>query len=198
MEILEAFLDLNKITNFTDKEGVTWYNGYDVCNLLGYKSSRVTIPQHVGESDRFRDDYNAYWINEFGLCEILIKSRKPLSNQFIKWLSHVYLPKKNLSQPDITRIEKFQENVLTLPTSQPTMIDLIFSKGANHIIKQLEKRHVKIPFRAKSQIKKFIEDHPFSSSQERYDFLIELTERREFFTMPGSNNKLKALLLKFY
>lgn len=96
---------MNQIFNFNgaqvrvlDKSGEPWFVLKDVCDVLGLRSIHVkerltddivstdTVPDSLGRPNK------ATIINEDGLYEVILDSRKPEAKAFRKWITSEVLP----------------------------------------------------------------------------------------------------------
>jgi prophage antirepressor-like protein len=85
-----------------------WFKAKDICNCLNYKNSSDICKKHVDPEDMCRfetknkvlsDRYtlpneqpNATLINESGLYSLILRSNKPNSKKFKRWVTSVVLP----------------------------------------------------------------------------------------------------------
>jgi prophage antirepressor-like protein len=96
MKHFDFWFDKNNVRSFVDEDGVVWFHGTQICNILGYKNPSDAIPYNVDEADRMKVDIgelNEVWfINEAGLYDLIIACKKAVAKPFHKWLSHEVLP----------------------------------------------------------------------------------------------------------
>lgn len=102
---------MNEITVFNNPEfgeirtivvdGIPWFVGKDVAEVLGYSNSRKAIGDHVDEEDKtdgvtIRDaigrEQNPVLINESGLYSLVLSSKLPGAKKFKRWVTSEVLP----------------------------------------------------------------------------------------------------------
>lgn len=93
-----SFQSLN-VRAFADDAGEPWFCAADVCSVLGYRNSRLTIQKHCkekGVSKRYTltdgGNQELLYINEGNLYRLIIKSRKPEAEAFEREVMEVILP----------------------------------------------------------------------------------------------------------
>ncbi|WP_142972404.1 phage antirepressor [Enterococcus faecium] len=82
------------------EDGVPYFVGKDVADVLGYSNSRKALLDHVDEKDKdgvtIRDaigrDQNAVVINESGLYSLILSSKMPNAKKFKRWVTNEVLP----------------------------------------------------------------------------------------------------------
>lgn len=112
----------NAIRVITDDKGEPWFLAHDVCNVLGYQNTSLTISKHCrasgvskryttsekgvlkqdtptecdvskrDTSSRARESQEMTYINEGNLYRLIIKSRKPEAEPFESWVCDEVLP----------------------------------------------------------------------------------------------------------
>jgi anti-repressor protein len=101
MDKLNLFTyDGNEIRTLQDEEGITWFAGIDVCNILGYGNSQRTIKQLLDEDERKLADLTGrggqkrptWTTSEAGLYSLILSSTKPEAKVFKRWITHEVLP----------------------------------------------------------------------------------------------------------
>lgn len=109
---------MNELTifNFEQKEvrtqivdGVTWFVAKDVCTILEIKNTTDAI-KRLDDDERSRLNLGrqgeANIVNEFGLYNLVIASKKPEAKLFKRWITHEVLPsirKTGAYQPAMTQ-----------------------------------------------------------------------------------------------
>ena len=81
-------------------EGVPWFVGKDVTDILGYVNSRKALIDHVDAEDKnsvtIRDGIagnpNKTVINESGLYSLILSSKLPKAKNFKRWVTSEILP----------------------------------------------------------------------------------------------------------
>ena len=98
MNQLQVFNFGKTIVRTIEKEGQPWFVLKDVCDVLELRSPDVrqrlnddvvsthTVPDSLGRSN------NATIINEDGLYDVILESRKPEAKAFRKWVTSEVLP----------------------------------------------------------------------------------------------------------
>jgi prophage antirepressor-like protein len=110
---LEQLEQLNFFTYLNDKSirvygtpNEPWFYGNDVTKCLGYSKGRDAIAKHVDDDDRCKlqntyttnrgvcpnEHPNTILINESGLYSLILRSNKPNSKKFKRWVTSVVLP----------------------------------------------------------------------------------------------------------
>ena len=85
----------HKVRTLTFETGQTWWVLKDVCEVLGL-SNPTMIAQRLDEDQRAKSDLGrqgqAWIINESGLYDVILRSDKPDSKEFRKWVTSEVLP----------------------------------------------------------------------------------------------------------
>lgn len=97
LQIFE-YVDSQKIRTTTIDE-VVWFVAKDVCNILGLTNPRKAVSvldeedtKGVTISDTLGGPQNMNVVNEAGLYELIIRSRKPDAKKFKRWIMHDVIP----------------------------------------------------------------------------------------------------------
>ena len=82
-----------------EKDGVPWFVGKDVANVLGYQNSSKAISDHVDEEDKLNNESlsslgqrGGWLINESGLYSLILSSKLPAAKAFKHWVTSEVLP----------------------------------------------------------------------------------------------------------
>lgn len=84
-----------------DINGVPYFVGKDVSEILGYSNTRKALLDHVDEEDKtdgvtIRDsigrDQTPVLINESGLYSLILSSKMPNARRFKRWVTSEILP----------------------------------------------------------------------------------------------------------
>lgn len=115
-ELKYTFLDIqNNYFKYKGKDvliivvnGVAWFKGKDVADLLELKDTGMSINHQVSHYDKksfsdfcidlksgYKEDPKTIFINIEGMYDLIMSSRKPEAKIFRKWLSHQVLPSLN-------------------------------------------------------------------------------------------------------
>lgn len=98
MSQLQVFKFADNEVRTVEKDGQPWFVLKDVCDVLGLRSPDVrqrltddvvtthTVPDSLGRPN------NATLINEDGLYDVILESRKPEARMFRKWITSEVLP----------------------------------------------------------------------------------------------------------
>lgn len=107
MTFITEYFNSSEIRSFIDDDGISWFHGTHVCNVLEYANPRVSIPANVEECDRMKVDLgglNPVWfINKCGVYDLILACKKPVARPFHRWLSHTLLPQLDEKGYIITR-----------------------------------------------------------------------------------------------
>ena len=97
-----------KLNAYLDDDGVPWFIGKQMAEMLGYKDTKSAIIDHVEENDKkmvpllqlqrwqittFASPRGLMFINEFGMNDLIINSQLPAAKQIRHWLTHDVMPK---------------------------------------------------------------------------------------------------------
>ena len=81
------------------KNGETWWNGTDVCNILGYERASNAIDYHVEEGDAQKictptisGNQDMWYVNESGLYSLILGSKLEGAKRFKRWVTSEVLP----------------------------------------------------------------------------------------------------------
>lgn len=90
---------LTDVRVHVDEKGDTWFVAKDVCSVLGYKNTSLTISKHCEEkgiSKRYTlssgGEQELLFINEGNLYRLIIKSHLPAAKQFETFVCDTVLP----------------------------------------------------------------------------------------------------------
>lgn len=91
------------VRTLTDEQGEPWFVAKEICDILGLSNPSVAIAsldedeiaqidpkQYLGPGNRSNQAVNI--ISEPGLYGLVLKSRKPESHEFKRWIKHEVLP----------------------------------------------------------------------------------------------------------
>ena len=95
-----------KIDAVLDKNNEIWFKGKDVAFILDYKDTDQVIRKNIEEDDKksleemgpvlgtglSHNDKNTIYINELGLYDLILSSKKEEAKKFRKWITHEILP----------------------------------------------------------------------------------------------------------
>ena len=97
MKIFES-PEFGRIRTVTDERGEPWFCLTDVCKVLGLKQRHVRerLDDGVVSTDTIADSLGrlqmANFVNEDGLYDVILDSRKPSARDFRKWVTSEVLP----------------------------------------------------------------------------------------------------------
>ena len=105
-----------EINCYLDDKKDVWFKGKDIAEILEYKHTRKAIRMHVDDCDKKLMDLKingktrkCFFINEFGFCELIIKSKQLKARELKRWVTTVILPsivkKHNKEEKNTLRIE---------------------------------------------------------------------------------------------
>ena len=113
-----------KITVIIDNDDNTWFNAKQICLSLKYKQPQLAIINNVEKIDKIQlknininfkiqQQPDSIYINESGLCSLLIASKTIKSKKFIKWITNDVLPKLRTTRkyPPDTEISKLLKKI---------------------------------------------------------------------------------------
>ena len=90
--------EFGRIRTVTDERGEPWFCLTDVCKVLGLKQRHVRerLDDGVVSTDTIADSLGrlqmANFVNEDGLYDVVLDSRKPSARDFRKWVTSEVLP----------------------------------------------------------------------------------------------------------
>lgn len=112
--------EFGKIRTVTIKNE-PWFVATDVCNSLGLINTTDTL-QRLDEDERGRLNLGRQGytniVNEYGLYNLILGSRKPEAKQFKKWITHEVIPQ-------IRKTGSFQTDTSNLPLELQLMNSLV-------------------------------------------------------------------------
>ena len=80
-------------------DGEGWLVGKDVAERLGYKNPNEALADHVEAEDKLNSkslsslgQRGGWLINESGLYSLVLSSKLPEANAFLRWVTHDVLP----------------------------------------------------------------------------------------------------------
>lgn len=110
---------------FKDKHNKIWFNGHQMCKILGYMNPTDIIKllvniKHIKQLKDIFDNYKIYhnaqphtiYLNESGMYTLLIRSKKPKAELFFLWIVEDVLPsirKNGYYEADDKMIKQFEE-----------------------------------------------------------------------------------------
>lgn len=109
-----------------EQDGILWFVGKDVADVLEYKNPRKAITDHVDEEDRQKQNIPtsqnvtlvaATWlINESGLYSLILSSKLPKAKAFKRWVTSEVLP-------SIRRTGKYEAAAQATPINDEPITD---------------------------------------------------------------------------
>ena len=97
MQIFEN-KDFGKV-RVVEIDGVTWFVGKDVTDILAYQNNRDALRVHVDDEDKSnvvihdgRQNRKMVIINESGLYSLILSSKLPAAKAFKRWVTSEILP----------------------------------------------------------------------------------------------------------
>ena len=92
-----------KLDVYLDDDGVPWFVGKQVAEMIGYKNSRKAIRDHVESEDKREERIvtpsrnggvqTMILINEYGMNDLILDSELPAAKKIRHWISHEVMPK---------------------------------------------------------------------------------------------------------
>lgn len=80
------------------KSGEPWFVAADVCNVLAIKDASDAVERldedekGICSTETLGGQQDLLAVNEFGLCTLILGSRKPAAKRFKRWITHEVLP----------------------------------------------------------------------------------------------------------
>lgn len=94
-EVVTSF----ELRHFVDEDGIIWFVGKDVANILGYVETAKAVREHVDEDDKGVSVLDTPGgkqemtiINESGLYSLILSSKLPAAKKFKRWVTSEVLP----------------------------------------------------------------------------------------------------------
>lgn len=82
-----------------ENDGVPWFVGKDVAEILGYANASKALTDHVDDEDKLNNDSlsslgqrGGWLINESGLYSLILSSKLPQAKAFKHWVTSDVLP----------------------------------------------------------------------------------------------------------
>lgn len=98
MELIMRRFEESELSYFFDEEGVLWWPAKGICDVLAISEGKDAMPRlDEDERGRFKiqtrgGPQEVWCVNEFGLYNLILGSRKPEARAFKRWLIHDVLP----------------------------------------------------------------------------------------------------------
>lgn len=82
---------------FVDENGLIWLHGTLLCKKLGYKNVAQTICLYVADDEKMVADNGKvgkkpWFVNEYGVWELILRSKTSAAQEFKKYLKYEVLP----------------------------------------------------------------------------------------------------------
>lgn len=78
------------------REGEPWFVASDICASLGYKNASKAVADHLDADERYNESLerggSLVLISESGMYTLVLRSHKPESRKFAKWVTSEVLP----------------------------------------------------------------------------------------------------------
>ena len=104
-----------EIDCYVDNKNKIWFRGKDIAEILEYKNTRKAIQKHVDEDDKKLMTWKnngvirkCFFINEFGFCELIIRSKQPKARELKRWVTSEILP--SIGKKTFQRRKKYTAN----------------------------------------------------------------------------------------
>ncbi|MCK8827708.1 hypothetical protein MWH25_08120 [Natroniella acetigena] len=82
-------------SNSSDNEDVVWFVAKDVCDALGLSNPSVAV-NRLDDDERAKFNLGRQgktnFVNEHGLYNLVLGSRKPEAKKFKRWITHEVIP----------------------------------------------------------------------------------------------------------
>lgn len=95
ISLVEQYFKGNQIASFVDEFGMMWFHGSQTCTALGYVNPRAVIA-NLDEDERQKIDIgrntDVWYVNEPGIYNLILGSKKTEAKEFKRWLTHEILP----------------------------------------------------------------------------------------------------------
>ena len=130
--------EFGAIRTMSDERGETMFCAKDVCDALGYGNSREALRKHVEAEDVTKRDTLSNggiqltaFINESGLCSLILSSKLPTARRFKHWVTSEVLPSIRreggylVARPDETDEQVLARGILVMQTTLQRRADEI-------------------------------------------------------------------------
>ncbi|OQP08496.1 phage antirepressor Ant [Geobacillus sp. 47C-IIb] len=110
------------------KNGEVWFIAKDVCSVLDIKNSRDALgrldedEKGVVLTDTLGGKQQMLCVNEAGLYNLVLRSRKPEAKQFKRWVTHEVLPTIRKTGGYVSNDEMFINTYLPFVDEQTKMV----------------------------------------------------------------------------
>ena len=91
--------EFGRIRTFVTEDGVPWFVGKDVAEVLGYTNPSKALSDHVDTEDKLNNETllslgqrGGWLINESGLYSLILSSKLPQAKNFKRWVTSEVLP----------------------------------------------------------------------------------------------------------
>ena len=119
------------------KDGEPWFVAADVCEILGLTNATVAL-QKIDDDERSKFNLGRQGevniVNEYGLYNLVLTSRKPEAKSFKRWITHEVIPSIRKHGGYLT--EKTIEDIINDPDTIIRMAQAL--KAEREKIKKLE------------------------------------------------------------
>ena len=115
-------------------DGIPYFVGKDVANILGYSNPAKAIRDHVDEEDKTVNDSfivngtKGTLINESGLYSLILKSKLPRAKAFKRWVTSEVLP--SIRQHGVYATSDFLEKSIQDPAWAIGVLQQLQAKNA--------------------------------------------------------------------
>jgi anti-repressor protein len=145
--LLQVFNYCNNKVRIIMKDGEPWFVLKDVCDLLGLSNSRM-IASRLDEDDvsitylidNLGRQQQTNIINENGLYDVILLSRKPEAKQFKRWITHDVLPSIRRHGAYITTSKL--EELMNDPRAWAKMLTTIAEEREEKERLQIDNKHL--------------------------------------------------------
>ena len=137
-EIQTFSFNNTSLRTLTDEAGDPWFVAKDVCDILGISNNRDAISQldsdeknTVGIPDGIPGNPNKTIISEPGLYKLIMRSHKPETREFERWVTHEVLPSiRKHGAANLTKGKnQISDDIVEVPFNGSMMIAKRFDDG---------------------------------------------------------------------
>lgn len=125
-DAMKVVFSAMELVGLEDNDELLWFKAPASANILGYENTKKAIIDHVDARyimtyenlvDKLRgnvllpltyNEKNTKWINEYGLYQLILRSKMPLAKEFQSWLYEEALPSiRKTGKYDIAKDKSF-------------------------------------------------------------------------------------------
>jgi prophage antirepressor-like protein len=163
------------------KDGEPWFVAKDVCEVLEIKNSRDALSRldedekDVALTDTPSGQQSMNVVNEYGLYNLILTSRKPEAKQFKRWITHEVIPSIRKTGQYVKPLTEREQLIASMKLTLETAEEITHVKSEVKEIRGMVENQITLDHGEQRRIQKAV-------GAKVYEIEPDPTLRKEFFS----------------